>query len=88
MAKKDKNIPNVIYEIWNELDYYSWKVEQKYSEEAISTMRSYDSNNIILVSSPHWDQDIDSVAGYPILGQKNIMYTMHFYAGTHKKMVA
>jgi endoglucanase len=85
MAIKYKNNPNVIYEIWNEPDYYSWKVVKQYSEEVISTIRAIDSTNIILVGSPHWDQDIDSVAGNPIVGQKNIMYTMHFYAGTHKK---
>ncbi|HZK69113.1 MAG TPA: glycoside hydrolase family 5 protein [Paludibacter sp.] len=85
MATKYKNSPNVIYEIWNEPDYYSWKVVKQYSEEVISTIRAIDPTNIILVGSPHWDQDIDSVAGNPIVGQKNIMYTMHFYAGTHKK---
>ena len=85
MAHKYKDTPNVIYEIWNEPDYYSWKTVKKYSEEVISTIRSIDKDNIILVGSPHWDQDVDSVAGDPILGQKNIMYTMHFYAGTHKK---
>ncbi|ADQ79950.1 Cellulase [Paludibacter propionicigenes WB4] len=85
MAAKYKNSPNVIYEIWNEPDYYSWKVVKQYSEEVISTIRAIDPTNIILVGSPHWDQDIDSVAGDPIVGQKNIMYTMHFYAGTHKK---
>jgi endoglucanase len=85
MATKYKNSPNVIYEIWNEPDYYSWKVVKQYSEEVISTIRAIDPTNIILVGSPHWDQDIDSVAGDPIVGHKNIMYTMHFYAGTHKK---
>lgn len=85
MASKYKNTPNVIYEIWNEPDYYSWKVVKKYSEDVISTIRAIDKDNLILVGSPHWDQDVDSVAGDPIIGQKNIMYTMHFYAGTHKK---
>ena len=85
MATKYKNNPNVIYEIWNEPDYYSWKVVKQYSEEVISTIRAIDPTNIILVGSSHWDQDVDSVAGNPIVGQKNIMYTMHFYAGTHKK---
>src|ERR1035437_9772214 len=85
MAKKYKNSPNVMYEIWNEPDYYSWKVVKLYSEEIISTIRSIDKDNIILVGSPHWDQDIDSVAADRIYSQKNIMYTMHFYAGTHKK---
>jgi len=85
MAKKYRDFPNVIYEIWNEPDYYSWKVVKQYSQELISTIRGIDPDNLILVGSSHWDQDIDSVAGNPILNQKNIMYTMHFYAGTHKK---
>ena len=85
MAEKYKNNPNVIYEIWNEPDYYSWKEVKQYAEEVISTIRAQDPDNLILVGSPHWDQDLDSVAASPIKGQKNIMYTMHFYAGTHKK---
>ena len=79
MASKYKNNPNVIYEIWNEPDYYSWKEVKQYSEELISTIRAIDPTNIILVGSPHWDQDVDSVAGDPILGQKNIMYTCLLY---------
>lgn len=85
MATKYKDVPNVIYEIWNEPDYYSWTVVKTYSEEVISTIRAIDPDNLILVGSPHWDQDIDSVAANPIKGQTNIMYTMHFYAGTHKQ---
>lgn len=85
MATKYGQYPNVIYEIWNEPDYFTWAEVKSYSEELIKTIRAIDPDNIILVGSPHWDQDIDSVAGDPIVGQKNIMYTMHFYAGTHKK---
>ncbi len=85
MANKYKNVPNVIYEIYSEPDNYTtWKDVKKYSEEVIHTIRAIDSNNIILVGSPHWDQDLDSVSANPVLGQTNIMYTMHFYAGTHK----
>ena len=85
MARKYKNTPNVIYEIWNEPDYFTWEEVKKYSEKLIATIRAFDPNNVILIGSPHWDQDIHLVADEPILGQKNIMYTMHFYAGTHKK---
>jgi len=85
MAEKYKDCPNVIYEIWNEPDYYSWKEVKEYSESVISVIRKIDNDNLILVGTPHWGQDIDSVAADPIVGQTNIMYTMHFYAGTHKK---
>ena len=33
---------------------------------------------------PHWEQDIDIVAKSPIEGVENVMYTLHFYAATHK----
>jgi endoglucanase len=85
MARKYKNTPNIIYEIWNEPDYYTWKEVKQYSEKIISTIRAIDTKNLILIGSPHWDQDLDSVASDPIKDQKNIMYTMHFYAGTHKQ---
>jgi len=85
MVEKYGEYPNVIYEIWNEPDYYSWEEVKKYSEEVISVIRAIDKDNLILVGSPHWDQDIDKVAADPIEGQTNIMYTMHFYAGTHKQ---
>ena len=85
MAKKYGNNPNVIYEIFNEPDYYTWPEVKAYSEELIKTIRAIDADNIILVGSPHWDQDIHLVAEDPIKGQTNLMYTMHFYAGTHKQ---
>ncbi len=34
---------------------------------------------------PHWDQDINLPAADPITTYKNIMYTVHFYAATHKQ---
>lgn len=40
---------------------------------------------IILVGSPHWDQDLHLVAADPLQGFNNIMYTLHFYAATHKQ---
>lgn len=56
-----------------------------YSETIIRTIRAIDPDNIILVGSPHWDQDIHLPAADPITGQSNLMYTLHFYAATHKQ---
>ncbi|MFH6999879.1 glycoside hydrolase family 5 protein [Flavobacterium sp. FlaQc-57] len=85
VSKKYSKYPNVIYEIFNEPDYESWPEVKGYSEEVISVIRKNDPNNIILVGSPHWDQDVDLAAADPIRGFDNIMYTMHFYAATHGK---
>lgn len=83
-AKYGKN-PHVIYEIFNEPDEESWEDVKKYSEEVIRVIRENDPDNIILVGSPHWDQDIHIVADNPLAGFTNIMYTLHFYAATHKQ---
>lgn len=85
MAKKYGNHPNVIYEIFNEPVNDSWEIVKKYSIEVIKAIRENDPDNVILVGSPHWDQDIHLVADDPIQGFSNLMYTVHFYAATHKK---
>ena len=85
ISKKYSEYPNIIYEIFNEPDHESWAEVKAYSEEVIKVIRENDPKNIILVGSPHWDQDVDLAAADPILGYTNIMYTMHFYAATHGK---
>lgn len=77
--------PNIIYEIFNEPDHETWPEVKKYSEEIIKVIRSIDKNNIILIGSPRWDQDVHLPAADPIRGFENLMYAMHFYAGTHKQ---
>ena len=85
MSKKYTKFPNVIYEVVNEPDQESWEEVKAYSEEVIATIRKNDADNIILVGSPHWDQDVNLPADNPIKNVTNVMYTMHFYAGTHKQ---
>jgi endoglucanase len=85
MAKKYGTYPNVIYEIYNEPVYQSWTDVKSYSTEVIRKIREFDPDNVILVGSPHWDQDIHLVADDPIEGFNNLMYTLHFYAATHEQ---
>ena len=85
MAKKYGKYPNVIYEIYNEPVEDTWESLKEYSKAVIDEIRLYDPDNIILVGCPHWDQDIHLVAESPLEGYTNLMYTVHFYAGTHKQ---
>ncbi len=85
MSKKYGKYPNVIYEVYNEPDYETWAEVKAYSETVIKAIRANDPDNIILVGSPKWDQDVHLPAADPIKGFSNLMYTMHFYAGTHKQ---
>ena len=85
MATAYAKYPNIIYELFNEPDYETWPEVKAYSEELIQLIRGIDANNIILVGCPKWDQDVQLPAADPIKGYSNLMYTMHFYAGTHKQ---
>ena len=85
MARLYGSYPNVIYEIYNEPDHETWPEVKAYSEAVIKTIRAVDPDNIILVGSPQWDQSIHLPAADPIMNVSNIMYTVHFYAATHKQ---
>ncbi|MDI9522241.1 MAG: glycoside hydrolase family 5 protein [Bacteroidota bacterium] len=87
MARKYKDYPNIIYEIFNEPVDDSWETVKAYSEEVIKTIRAFDKSNVILVGSPHWSQDVHIVADNPLVGFENIMYTLHFYAATHHQFL-
>ncbi len=80
MAQKYHGVPNVIYEVWNEPEAISWDTAKNYAIQVITEIRKYDPDNLIVVGSPHWDQDVDIAAADPIIGFKNIAYSFHFYA--------
>lgn len=84
MAQKYGKYPNVIYELYNEPVEDSWESLKQYASEIITEIRRFDPDNIILMGCPHWDQDIHLVAESPLTGVSNVMYTLHFYASTHK----
>lgn len=86
MAKKYGHTPNVIYEIYNEpLRDNDWSKSVKpYSQDLIDAIRAVDPDNLIIVGSPTWSQDVDIASADPVSGG-NITYTLHFYAGTHKE---
>ena len=86
MSEKYADYGNVIYEICNEPNGgVSWKDVKKYAEEVIPVIRDNDPYGLILVGTPQWSQLIGDAAADPIQGYDNIMYTLHFYAATHKE---
>ena len=84
MAQRYGDTPNVIYEIYNEPLSVSWSNTIKpYAEAVIEEIRAIDPDNLIIVGTPFFSQDVDVASQDPILGYDNIAYTLHFYAGTH-----
>lgn len=85
MSKKYDSYTNVIYEICNEPNGgTSFAEVKRYATEVIKTIRKNDKDAVILVGTPNWCQFLMDAANDPITGYDNIMYTLHFYAATHK----
>lgn len=85
VARKYGQTSNVIYEVFNEpKNDVTWAGDVKpYAERVIQAIRAIDPDNLIVVGSPTWSQDVDIAASDPITGYDNIAYALHFYAGTH-----
>ncbi len=83
--------PNVIYEICNEPngpcfdnpdEMVGWEnCIRPYAEDVIATIRANDPDNIIIVGTPNWSGSPDQAIDNPLEGD-NLMYTVHFYAGS------
>lgn len=75
---------NVLYEICNEPNgSTTWEDIAAYAQDIIPIIRAHDPDAIIIVGTPTWSQEIDKAQIAP-LEFDNIMYTLHFYAATHK----
>lgn len=85
MAQQFAGKKNVLYEICNEPNGVSWSTIKNYAEQVIPVIRQRDPNGIILVGTPNYSGTPWDVLGAPLTGSNayNVMYTYHFYAGSH-----
>jgi len=75
--------PNVIFETFNEPIHQSWSsVIKPYHEQIIPVIRRH-SDNLIVLGSRTWSQDVDEASSNPVDGV-NLVYSLHFYANTHR----
>ena len=75
---------NVIYEICNEPNgSTTWADVKSYAEQVLPIIRQNDPTAVVLVGTPNWSQQPDRAAADP-LDDAHVMYTLHFYAATHK----
>lgn len=77
--------PGLIYEICNEPngDQVTWENDiVPYAGEIIPAIRENAPHSLILVGTASWCQDLDKASEKP-LDFENIMYSCHFYAGSH-----
>lgn len=87
MTDKYKGYDNVLYEICNEPngDEVTWPVVKAYAEEIIPIIRRNCPDSIILVGTPKWSQLVDEAADLPLEDCGPVMYSVHYYAATHKQ---
>ena len=85
LAQEYKDVPNVIYEIWNEpTESNTWNQVKQYANQLIPPIREIDSDAIILVGNPSMDHNLSVVVNDP-LNYENIMYTHHLYINELKR---
>ena len=84
MAQIYGDRPNVIYETYNEPVKADWStVIKPYHEAVVKAIRAVDPDNIIVLGTGNYSQQVDLAALDPVVGT-NLMYTLHFYSCTHK----
>lgn len=85
VSQKYGDVPNIIYETYNEPLDVSWDTVLKpYHETIIAEIRANDSDNLIICGTRKWSQRVDEVINNRI-DDPNIAYTLHYYAATHKQ---
>jgi len=72
---------NVIFELYNEPLNTTWAGIKTYAEQVIPEIRKH-SSNLILVGTPYYAQQIETVIGNAI-DDVNLGYVFHFYAASH-----
>ncbi|MFY1631731.1 cellulase family glycosylhydrolase [Solwaraspora sp. WMMB335] len=89
IARRHAAKPNVLYEIANEPNGVSWAAIKGYAEQVIPVIRAADPDGIVLVGTRAWSSlgvseggNESEVISNPITAP-NVMYTFHFYAGSH-----
>jgi endoglucanase len=86
VAQKWGSYNNVIYELYNEPLNVSWdSVLKPYAEHVGGKIRAIDPDNLIIMGTPNWSQDVDA-ASRNKANVSNLAYTVHFYADSHQQL--
>ena len=100
MADEYGHLDNVIFEIFNEPvcvngapengrcdnrgGFIGWNAIKSYADQIVSVIREHNSDNLILVGNPMWDQQPNAAINSPVSDVKNnVAYTFHYYANSH-----
>lgn len=85
VSKRFANKANVLYEICNEPNGCgSWDRITEYAKRIIPVIRRNSPDAVVIVGTPTWSQEVQCAVEKP-LAFDNVMYSLHFYAATHKR---
>eukprot|EP00446_Apocalathium_sp_SHHI-4_P079087 CAMPEP_0177573988 /NCGR_PEP_ID=MMETSP0369-20130122/78815_1 /TAXON_ID=447022 ORGANISM="Scrippsiella hangoei-like, Strain SHHI-4" /NCGR_SAMPLE_ID=MMETSP0369 /ASSEMBLY_ACC=CAM_ASM_000364 /LENGTH=478 /DNA_ID=CAMNT_0019062125 /DNA_START=1 /DNA_END=1434 /DNA_ORIENTATION=+ len=84
MSKTYGKYPNVFFEVYNEPIQQLWATEiRPYCQSVVETVRKH-TDNLLICGTRKWSQEVDEASLQPVKG-KNVAYTLHFYAQSHKE---
>jgi endoglucanase len=79
VAPRYANVPNVIFELYNEpMNPDNWSTWKQWAQPWVNIIRSHAPNNLILIGGPRWSQNLSSAASDPFTGN-NLVYVAHIY---------
>jgi endoglucanase len=82
LARKYGACPNIIYEDFNEPVNVTWAQIKPYHQAVVNAIRVIDPDNLIIMGTPTYSQDVDLAAASPVTGT-NLLYTLHWYSCSH-----
>jgi endoglucanase len=82
LATKYGACPNIIYEDFNEPVNVTWAQIEPYHQAVVNAIRAIDPDNLIVMGTPTYSQDVDLAAASPVTGT-NLLYTLHWYSCSH-----
>jgi endoglucanase len=68
LATKYGSCPNIIYEDFNEPVNVTWAQIKPYHQAVVNAIRAIDPDNLIIMGTPTYSQDVDLAAASPVTG--------------------
>lgn len=83
VADKYSATPNMLYELVNEPLNCTWDEIYEYTNKMVDSIRTLAPDVVCITGTPEWNLNLESPYANP-LKLENIMYSLHFYAASHK----
>jgi hypothetical protein len=82
MANEYKNVPNIIWEVYNEPINVSSSQVNSHAKTIVDALKTAGNTNLVLIGSPSYStQPSGQTSGWS--STDNVAFTFHFYAGSH-----